>query len=120
MILIYTKKQETMLFDLISKEPNFITYIQHKSHYIEALNQSITYLYIKDDKAVAYLRGKQDQIFGFYVYDLLVDKDYRGHQLGKALIDHVKQMHQTVYIMSDENGYYDKLKLKQIGSIYEV
>lgn len=64
----------------------------------------------------------KDRSFGVYVYDLLIRKSHRGHKRGKKLLDHVRTsfLDQTIYVMSDEDTYYEQLGYEKIGSIFEV
>jgi len=80
------------------------------------------YVYLEEDDLIAYIRCKEDSGFGVYVYDLLVRQDKRGNQIGKKLIEYVKDEYknQSIYIMSDVDSYYEKCGYKKIGSIFEV
>jgi GNAT superfamily N-acetyltransferase len=58
-----------------------------------------------------------------YIYDLLVDKLYRGKSYGKLLMEQVckDNPNSTVYVMSDVDEYYaGKLGYKREGSILIV
>jgi GNAT superfamily N-acetyltransferase len=80
------------------------------------------YVCLEEDDLIAYIRCKEDSGFGVYVYDLLVRKDKRGNQVGKSLIEHIKDefKNQSIYIMSDVDLYYEKCGYVKIGSIFEV
>ena len=90
--------------------------------YKAALETSITYVAYQDDILCGYSRSLND--FGEYIYvcDLLVAKAYRGKELGRKLMEclYIDYPNQIVYVMSDEDGYYDKVNYKRIGSIFEV
>jgi len=49
-------------------------------------------------------------------------KAYRGKEIGKKLLECLQQDYpdQVVYVMSDVDGYYEKVGYKRIGSIFEV
>ncbi|HOW23194.1 MAG TPA: GNAT family N-acetyltransferase [Sedimentibacter sp.] len=93
-----------------------------RSMYIKALKSSITYVVYDDAVLCGYVRCREDDGFGVYIYDLLVRKSYRGRQLGKMLMDQVCRdfADQTVYVMSDEDPYYEKLGYIREGSIFIV
>jgi GNAT superfamily N-acetyltransferase len=118
-ILSYNRTHETQLFDLIHSDPEWSEYLQFKQRYIQALEQSVVFMLMDKDVCIGFIRGKDDSGFGFYVYDLLVRKDNRGHGYGKALIDHVRSLYQPVYVMSDVDAYYEKIGMTKIGSIFE-
>jgi ribosomal protein S18 acetylase RimI-like enzyme len=90
--------------------------------YKAALETSITYVAFQDDEIIGYSRSLDD--FGEYIYvcDLLVKPAYRGKEIGRKLMECIYKDYpdQIVYVMSDVDGYYDKVGYKQIGSIFEV
>lgn len=53
-----------------------------KSKYKKALSSSISYLLYKEDALYGYIRCRNDDGFGVYVYDLLIDREYRGNGYG--------------------------------------
>lgn len=90
--------------------------------YQAVLEQSITYVAYIDKKLVGYSRSIDD--FGLYIWviDLLVDKKYRGNSIGKELMECLLAdfPNQDVFVMSDVDGYYEKLGYKKEGSIFKV
>ena len=118
-IVRYTESYERLLFDLIQTDPEWETYFSQKPMYTEALNQSTVFIILDNEQCVGFIRGKDDSGFGFYVYDLLVRQDHRGHGFGKQLIDHVRLFYEPVYVMSDVDRYYEKIGMSKIGSIFE-
>ena len=68
------------------------------------------------------MRCRDDNGFGIYVYDLLVRKSYRGHGIGRKLIEYlcIKHPLDTVYVMSDVDEYYQKQGYRREGSIFQV
>jgi ribosomal protein S18 acetylase RimI-like enzyme len=90
--------------------------------YKVALMTSITYVAYQQDALIGYSRSLND--FGEYIYvcDLLVMPAYRGKEIGRKLIEciHKDYPNQVVYVMSDVDGYYEKIDYKRIGSIFEV
>ena len=93
-----------------------------KDDYKKALDLSIVYLLYQDELCIGYIRAKEDETFGVYVYDLLLRKTCRGHHYGKMLLDYLSSLYpnQTIYVMSDVDPYYESLGYQKIGSIFEV
>lgn len=96
-------------------------YYEEQERYQLALHLSTVFVLLINDQICGYIRCKEDDGYGVYVYDLLVHRDVRGQALGKRLMDHVYAYfnHQPLYIMSDEDGYYERLGYARIGSIYQ-
>ncbi len=92
------------------------------SKYQEALKQSITYVAYADNELCGYSRSIDD--FGLYVWvaDLLVDNRYRGHSIGKKLVECLltDYPNQDVFVMSDVDEYYKKLGYRKEGSIFKI
>lgn len=90
--------------------------------YKVSLETSITYVACQDDILCGYSRSLND--FGEYIYvcDLLVMPAYRGKEIGRKLMECIYKDYpdQVVYVMSDVDGYYEKVGYKRIGSIFEV
>lgn len=121
----YIKEDESLLFDLIIDEgEEWIDYYSEegRKRYIKALESSITYIALYNNIICGYVRCKEDDGFGVYVYDLLVGKFYRGRNLGKRLMERVciDYPNQPIYVMSDVDIYYEKLGFQKIGSIFEA
>lgn len=93
-----------------------------RTKYLKALEKSVTYMAYDEEVLCGYVRCKEDDGFGVYVYDLLVKKTNRGNNLGKMLMERVYYdfPDQTVYVMSDVDIYYTKLGYKKIGSIFQI
>jgi ribosomal protein S18 acetylase RimI-like enzyme len=74
------------------------------------------------DSLCGYLRFKEDNGFGVYIYDLLVTKSCRGRGIGKKLIEQVCSDYpeEDTYVMSGADGYYEKLGYSREGSIFKV
>jgi ribosomal protein S18 acetylase RimI-like enzyme len=90
--------------------------------YIMALEASITYVAYMEDVLCGYSRSLNDCGFYIYVCDLLVKPNFRGRNIGSKLMEclYNDYPNQVVYVMSDVDGYYEKVNYKRIGSIYEV
>lgn len=93
-----------------------------RASYARAMRTSVAYLLLVDDELGGYVRCREDDGFGVYVYDLLVLRPYRGRDLGRALMERVCAdfAGQTVYVMSDADPYYATLGYRREGSIFVV
>lgn len=87
-----------------------------------ALACSVTLLAYENDRLCGYVRVRDDDGFGVYVYDLLVRKKDRGRNIGRVLIDGVCAAfpQDAVYVMSGADGYYEKQDYRREGSIFSV
>ena len=122
----YEQSDEAALFDLIKSEgdawDDYAGSVEKQAQYKNAVQNSITYVCC-DGKAIAgFVRVKNDDGFGIYILDLLVNKAYRGNSYGKFLIEKIciDFPDSPVYALSDVDGYYEKLKYKKQGTIYTV
>lgn len=124
-IRLYQDEDEQDLFSLMEDEgPDWIEYFgkKNRTKYITALKASASYVLFEERVLCGYVRAREDDGFGVYVYDLLIGKNYRGKGYGKALMSHVKTQFpgQIAYVMSDVDEYYEKLGYHRIGSIFEI
>lgn len=121
----YSKVDEEPLFEMIAEEGGeWSEYCGAEGYarYARALEASLTYVVYEDDRLCGYVRCREDDGFGVYVYDLLVIKSQRGRQFGRLLMQRVCEdfPDQMVYVMSDVDAYYEKLGYGRVGSIFEV
>ncbi|HHT63259.1 MAG: GNAT family N-acetyltransferase [Bacillota bacterium] len=121
----YSKEDETLLFDLLINEgDDWIDYHGPvgRNKYIKALESSITYIAYDENLVCGYVRCREDDGFGVYIFDLLVRKTHRGKRIGKTLMERVCKdfPNQPIYVMSDVDPYYEKLGYRKEGSIFEV
>ena len=121
----YTKNDESALFELLKNEgEEWECYYgeRQRDKYKTALESSITYLAYEADVLCGYCRCRNDDGFGVYIYDLLVDKKYRGKSFGRLLMEKVYAdfPEDTIYVMSDVDKYYEKQGYRREGSIFKV
>jgi ribosomal protein S18 acetylase RimI-like enzyme len=121
----YLPADSAQLFKLLRDEGNdWECYYGTKAadKYRNALQQSITYLAFEGNVLCGYARCREDDGFGIYVYDLLFAKPFRGQGIGRKLMEqvYVEFPNDTVYVMSDVDGYYSKLDYEREGSIFIV
>jgi len=90
--------------------------------YKESLNRSITYVAYEDEKIIGYCRSLEDYNFYIYICDLLVEKGFRGKDIGKKLMESLLQDYPSydIFVMSDVDGYYEKLNYGVEGTIFRV
>ena len=124
-IKIYSEADEMQLFDMMREEgPGWESYFGETAieKYKKALNVSRTYVAYEDDALCGYVRAKDDEGFGVYIYDLLVKKAFRGRSIGKKLMEQVCAQYQgtTIYVLSEVDEYYEKQGYSRKGSIFEV
>ena len=93
-----------------------------RASYARAMATSLAYVLLVDGALCGYVRCRDDDGFGVYVYDLLVRGPHRGRQLGRALMERVcaDAAGQTVYVMSDVDPYYETLGYERVGSVFVV
>ncbi|WNJ16902.1 GNAT family N-acetyltransferase [Pontibacter sp. G13] len=86
------------------------------------LAESITYVAFADGELCGYVRSMNDAGFFVWVIDLLVDRRFRGHSIGRLLMERVRQDYpeQEIFVMSDVDAYYTKLGYRKEGSIFKV
>ena len=120
-IRLYSEADEDNLFAMIKAEgTDWEDY--HGEKYKKALANSVVFVAYDKDELCGFVRCKNDDGFGVYIYDLLVAPKRRGQSLGRALMEKVctEFPGETVYVMSDIDEYYSKLGYRRIGSIFEV
>lgn len=121
----YLEEDAAQLFDLMRTEgDDWACYHADEAaqRYRRALTSSHTLIAIEGGTLCGYVRARDDDGFGVYVYDLLVRKDFRGRGIGGMLIDQVCAAfpQDAVYVMSGADGYYEKQGYCREGSIFSV
>lgn len=88
----------------------------------KALDASIAFVANQDDTLCGYSRSLDDCGCYIYVCDLLVEPAFRGNSDGRKLMECICNdfPNHVVYVMSDVDGYYQKVGFKRVGSIFEV
>jgi len=119
----YQPEDEDALFLLMEREgDDWKDYWKGSGRlkYQKALASSINYVVLESNKLCGYARCRDDDGYGVYVYDLLVDKQHRGNEYGRLLMEQVCRdfPDDIVYVMSDVNPYYEKLGYEIEGAIF--
>lgn len=113
------------LLEVIDAEgEEWATYLANgnRSRYQLALERSITYVAYHEDILCGFSRSISDFEFYIWVIDLLVHGTYRGHSIGKKLLDciAVDSPDQEIYVMSDVDEFYHKAGYSKAGSIFKI
>lgn len=121
----YNETYEQALFSLIEREgEEWKDYWcgTAREKYKKAIANSLTYLLFEGETLCGYVRCRDDDGYGIYVYDLLVDQNFRGKGYGRMLMEQVYADYpdDIVYVMSDVNPYYEKLGYEIEGTIFVV
>lgn len=122
----YEPADEGSLFALLEREGDeWKDYWlgENRGKYIKALSGSITYLLFEEGDLCGYARCRDDDGYGIYVCDLLVDRGSRGKEYGRLLME--QACHEfpdsAVYVLGDVYPYYeDALGYDIEGKVYRV
>ena len=119
----YDKAYESELIALLKKEPDWDSFTDAGAIEVfkSTLLSSQTYICKSQSEVCGYLRALVDG-FGIYVSELYVAPAFRNNGYGKELLKALKQDHpdQAVYVLSDEDLYYEKLGCKRVGSVFQL
>ena len=121
----YKKEDEEELFNLLRSEGvawNVYFLGEGMARFRAALKNSLTYVVYEDGELCGFCRCHDDFGFGIYVFDLLVAKKHRGKNFGLLLVGQVciDFPDARVYVMSDEDGYYEKQGYQREGSVFSI
>ena len=87
------------------------------------MEKAETYIIFENEQLGGYAKTLDDGLL-VWIVDLLVDKNYRGKEYGKALMEHVCEVspNQNVYVLGDDDvlPYYNKLGYSSDGVVYKV
>lgn len=122
-ILGYEPVHEAGLLALLSAEPQWAAFTSPEviGRFRQALQTSETYVCRDGGLTCGYLRALVDG-FDIYVSELYVAPSHRNRGLGRQLLARLKQAHpgEPVYVLSDEDAYYEKLGVARVGSVYQL
>ena len=123
-IIRYRFDHEDAVFSAIKKDADWALFTNDEAmdNYRKSLKESITYVCYENGEFCGYLRALLDDRFAVYICELYVLPECRNRTIGRSLIAHVKEAFHplTVYALSDEDAYYEKLGFTRIGSVFEV
>ena len=123
-IFRYKREHEDAVISAIKEEPSWDIFTNEKAidNYKKSLCTSITYVCYENGVFRGYLRALLDDGFAIYISELFVVPEWRNRTIGRTLIAKVQMdfRHLTVYALSDEDAYYEKLGYRRVGSVYEI
>jgi GNAT superfamily N-acetyltransferase len=122
-ISVYKPDDEQEILTAIKKDPNwdFLTNEKTIGSYRDSLRDSITYICRNDGEFTGFVRAILDKDIAIYISELFVVPKWRNQKIGRSLLERVKIDFPklAVYALSDEDAYYEKLKYRKIGSVYQ-
>ena len=120
----YQPDDENSVLEAIKLDSNWDILTNDKviNSYKNSLRTSITYVCHNEREFTGYIRAIQDDEIAIFVSELYVVPKWRNRKIGKALIEQIKEDFPeiTVYALSDEDVYYEKLGFRKIGSVFLV
>ena len=123
-IFRYKREHEDAVISAIKEEPSWDIFTNEKAidNYKKSLCTSITYVCYENGVFGGYLRALLDDGFAIYISELFVVPEWRNRTIGRTLIAKVQMdfRHLTVYALSDEDAYYEKLGYRRVGSVYDI
>jgi ribosomal protein S18 acetylase RimI-like enzyme len=123
-ILRYKPEHESAIFSAIGEDPDWDMFTKDSAidDYRKRLRTSITYVCYDNDSFCGYVRALLDDRFAVYISELYVAPMWRNRMIGRSLLARVKAdfHHLTVYALSDEDAYYEKIGAKRVGSVFEI
>lgn len=123
-IFRYKLEHEDAVISAIKKDPGWDMFTNDNAigTYKNSLCDSITYVCYENGMFGGYLRAFLDGGLAIYVSELFVVPEWRNRTIGRSLMARVKVdfKHLTVYALSDEDAYYEKLGYRKVGSVYEI
>ena len=123
-IFRYKPEHEDAVISAIKEDPSWDIFTNEKAidNYKRSLGESITYVCYENGELGGYLRALLDDGFAIYISELFVVPKWRNRTIGRTLIAKVKKdfRYLTVYALSDEDAYYEKLGYRRVGSVYGI
>ncbi len=123
-IIKYKPEHENVVLAALKADSdwNMFTNADAIGLYKLSLKENITYVSYHDGEFCGFVRAILDDGFAVYISELYVIPERRNQKIGRSLLERVKLDFSklTVYVMSDEDAYYEKLGYKRIGSVFEL
>ncbi|MES9938059.1 MAG: GNAT family N-acetyltransferase [Sedimenticola sp.] len=120
----YKREHEAAVLEAIKEDPDWDMFTNEGAidKYRKSLLESITYVCYEGEIFSGYLRALLDDGFAVYISELFVVPEMRNRKIGRSLISKLKSDYSdlTVYALSDEDAYYEKLGYKKAGSVFEI
>ncbi len=87
-------------------------------------NTTLVFGIVKDDKLIAFCRVLSDLVYKALIFDVIIDKKYRGKGFSKILLsevfNHPKLRNVTgfeLYCLEEMKSYYEKFGFKKLDLI---
>jgi ribosomal protein S18 acetylase RimI-like enzyme len=123
-IIRYKREHETAVLTAIKEDPNWDIFTNDGAidKYRKRLQESITYVCYEGETFSGYLRALLDDDFAIYISELFVVPEMRNRKIGRTLISKLQNdfSNLSVYTLSDEDTYYEKLGYKKAGSVFKI
>lgn len=122
--LQYNQTHEAGLLSILEQDSDwgFFTNSNSVEKFKKVLANSATYVCCFNGEVCGYIRALVDDCFGVYVSELYVMPKHRNKKNGQNLLSALKTQYPgvDVYVMSDEDSYYEKLGYEKAGSIFKI
>ena len=123
-ILKYKPEHEKAVLAALKADPDWDMFTNDDAigPYKKSLKCSITYVSYNKNEFCGFVRAFIDEGFAVYISELYIIPKWRNQKIGLSLLERVKIdfPNLTVYALSDEDAYYDKLGYTTIGSVFEL
>ena len=123
-ILKYRPEHEAALLSVLRNDPDWDMFTNDDAieNYKNSLRRGVTYVCLESGEFCGYVRALLDDGFAIYISELYVVLKRRNRKIGRSLLKQVKDDFSdlTVYALSDEDAYYEKIGFKKIGSVFEL
>lgn len=120
----YNLEHEDDVLAAISRDPEWIMFTNDNAIdiYRQSLKNSVTYVCYNNHEFCGYVRALLDDGFAIYISELYVIPKWRNQKIGQSLLEQVNVdfSNLTVYVLSDEDVYYEKKGFKKIGSVFQL
>jgi GNAT superfamily N-acetyltransferase len=120
----YGPEHADAVFGAIAADAAWVTFtrLEARDRYRQRLADSVTYVCHDRGGFAGFLRALHDDGFAVYVSELYVVPSARGRGIGRALIARLTADygHLAIYVLSDEDAYYEKLGYRRVGSVFEI
>lgn len=120
----YTPDDEKAVMSAIGKDPEWEIFTGRDviDNYRKSLEASVTYVCYEQEEFCGYLRAIQDDAFALYISELYVVPEKRNRGIGRALLAQAGRDYHglRVYVLSDEDAFYEKAGYKRVGSVFQI
>ena len=124
LITRYKPEHEETILSAIKKDPHWDMFTNDDAidNYRKRLQTSVTYVCYDNGEFCGYLRALLDARFAIYISELYVKPKWRNRMIARSLLAQVeKDFHGlSIYALSDEDAYYEKIGYKKIGSVFRL